>query len=63
LNPYLCKVDVEKVFDFLVNKIQIVGPIGVYGRSLGGIAATHLASKFPDIIKVIIADRTFCELE
>ena len=32
------------------------GKFGVYGRSLGGIATTHLADK----VDLIIADRTFC---
>lgn len=43
--------------------MKLNGPIGVYGRSLGGIAATHLAATYKDIVKVLIADRTFYELE
>jgi hypothetical protein len=41
----------------------VKGQIGVYGRSIGGIAACHLVSKFPAIIKLLIADRTLGDLE
>ena len=43
---------------FLVNRIQVRGKIGVYGRSIGGIAASHLVSKFPNIVKCFVGDRT-----
>jgi hypothetical protein len=42
----------------LVNTIKVRGQIGVYGRSIGGIAASHLVKKFPKIIKVYVGDRT-----
>lgn len=38
------------------------GKIGVYGRSIGGIAASHLVRKFPHIIKVFVGDRTMSNL-
>ena len=38
---------------------MLTGNIGVFGRSLGGIPSIHLACKYPEIIKVLIADRTF----
>lgn len=63
INPYNCKLDAEKVLEFLLKKLQVKGKIGVYGRSLGGIASTHLANKFPEHIKALIVDRTFCELD
>lgn len=47
INPYNCKLDAEKVLGFVVNTIKVRGKIGVYGRSLGGIASTHLANKYP----------------
>jgi pimeloyl-ACP methyl ester carboxylesterase len=50
INPYNCKLDAEKVLDFTVNKLRLKGKIGVYGRSLGGISACHLANKFPQIV-------------
>lgn len=46
------------MLQYLVNNIQVRGQIGVYGRSIGGIAAAHLVRKFPKIIKVFIGDRT-----
>jgi len=59
----VCKVDSERVLDFMVNKLQLKGKIGVYGRSLGGIASCHLANKYPDIVYALIVDRTFGDLE
>ena len=63
INPYNSKLDAEKVLDFLINKLKVRGQIGVYGRSIGGIASTHLANQFPDIVKSLIVDRTFNELD
>lgn len=51
-------MDAERVMQFLVNRIQVKGKIGVYGRSIGGIAASHLVKKFPKIVKCFIGDRT-----
>ena len=62
INPYNVKIDAEHVMDFVKNKLKIRGKIGVYGRSIGGIASTHLAAKFPDLVEAIIIDRTFNEL-
>lgn len=63
LNPYLCKIDAERVLQFMVKNLKLSGKIGVYGRSLGGIASTHLANKYPNIISSLIVDRTFCEFD
>lgn len=63
INPYNCKLDAERILDFVVNTMKLRGKIGVYGRSLGGIASCHLANKFPKIIKSLIVDRTFSELD
>ena len=63
INPYNTKMDSEAVLDFVVNKLKVRGKIGVYGRSLGGIASCHLANKFPHIVKALIVDRTFSELD
>ena len=35
----------------------------MYGRSLGGIPSTHLASKFSDIVKLLIVDRSFARTD
>ena len=42
LTPDQQKLDAERVLQFLVNRMRIQGKIGVYGRSIGGIAASHL---------------------
>jgi pimeloyl-ACP methyl ester carboxylesterase len=57
-DPHQEKIDVERVLQFLINKIRVKGPVGVYGRSIGGIAASHLVNKFPNVIKVFVGDRT-----
>lgn len=42
--------------------MQLKGKIGVYGRSLGGIASCHLAKTYPTIISALIVDRTFSDM-
>jgi len=34
----------------------------VYGRSIGGITACHLASKYNDLVELLIVDRSLHEL-
>lgn len=51
-------MDAERVMQFLVNHLKVRGPIGIYGRSIGGIAASHISSKFRDLVDVFIGDRT-----
>jgi pimeloyl-ACP methyl ester carboxylesterase len=63
LNPATSKRDAEKVLAFVVEKLQIKGKIGVYGRSIGGITACHLASKYNDLVEVLVVDRTLNELQ
>ena len=46
------------MLSYLRNNIGVKGKIGVYGRSLGGIATTHL-TKFVDMT---IVDRSFGNL-
>lgn len=62
LNPATSKRDAEKVLAFVVERLQIKGKIGVYGRSIGGITACHLASKYNDLVEVLVVDRTLSEL-
>ena len=38
---------------------MITGKIGVIGRSLGGIPSIHLASQYPELISLLVTDRTF----
>jgi len=63
IDPYLCKLDAERVLNFVVNKLGLRGKLGVCGRSLGGVAAGHLARTYPTYISVLIMDRTFSEVE
>lgn len=39
------------------------GQVGAYGRSIGGIAASHITGKFPDLISVFIGDRTMGDFD
>lgn len=63
VTPHKTKRDAEKVLAFVVNNIKIKGKVGVYGRSIGGIAACHLAGKYTDLIQALIIDRSFDELQ
>lgn len=62
-SPYNIKTDGESLIYFMLNDLMLEGNIGVYGRSLGGVVATHLAANFPEYIKLLIADRTFGNLK
>jgi pimeloyl-ACP methyl ester carboxylesterase len=63
LNPATSKRDAEKVLAFIVDNLGIKGKIGVYGRSIGGITACHLAQKYHDLVELIVCDRTLNELQ
>ena len=56
--PEIIKDDSEAVLRYCRQDLGLKGKMGVYGRSLGGIATTHL-SKFVDMI---IVDRSFNNL-
>jgi len=43
--------------------LKLTGKIGVYGRSIGGIPACHLARKYSEIIDVLIVDRSLTEVQ
>ena len=62
LSPYKCKRDAEYVMAYLVNRLRVKGKIGVYGRSIGGLTACHLANKYNNLVKALIVDRSFYEL-
>lgn len=59
-SPSNIKSDGECIVRFLWNELKLQGKLGVYGRSLGGIVATHLA-KVMDI-DLVIADWTLANL-
>ena len=52
------KEDAEAVVSFCREELRLKGSIGAYGRSLGGLAATHLAT----FVDMIIIDRSFQSL-
>ena len=62
LSPSRAKRDVERVLANVIKTFNLKGKIGVYGRSIGGIAACHLASKYSDLLEVLIVDRSLSEL-
>jgi len=57
-SPGNFKKDSEALMHYLRNQIGVRGKIGVYGRSLGGIATSHLAS----LADMVIVDRSFSTL-
>ena len=63
LTPATSKLDAERVLSFVVQNLGIRGKIGVYGRSIGGITACHLAAKYSGLVEVLICDRTLSELQ
>jgi pimeloyl-ACP methyl ester carboxylesterase len=63
MSPYNIKRDAECILNFLTNDLKLNSKIGVYGRSLGGIATCHLANNFPEKISAMIVDRSFSELD
>ena len=58
--PEILRSDVDEIYAFLRSpEIGFRGPIGIYGRSLGGIPASHLAQK----VDMAIVDRSFASLD
>lgn len=57
-DPDSIKKDAEQVFHFLKTRVGVRGKIGIYGRSLGCIAACHLH----EYVDMVIADRGFSDL-
>jgi pimeloyl-ACP methyl ester carboxylesterase len=53
--------DGESVIRYL--KSKGITQIGVYGRSIGGVTGCHLARHHPDVVQLLIADRTMSTLE
>lgn len=61
--PYNIKADGESIFDFVISELQLNSKVGMYGRSLGGVVASHISATYPDKISLLIADRTFGNLK
>ncbi len=63
MSPTKSKLDAEYVLAQSLSVLKLQGQIGVYGRSIGGIAACHLAAKFNDLVEILIVDRSMNELK
>ena len=57
-SPEIIREDSEEVLRYCRNELGLKGKIGVYGRSLGGIATAHLAH----YVDMVIVDRSFSNL-
>ena len=56
--PANIREDVDTIYHYLREKLNIKSKIGIYGRSLGGIPASYLADK----VDMAIIDRSFGSL-
>lgn len=63
LSPSKSKRDAERVIAGSIEFLKLKGKIGVYGRSIGGITANHLAATYKDLIDILIIDRSLNELQ
>jgi pimeloyl-ACP methyl ester carboxylesterase len=61
-NPSKAKRDAERVLAHSISYFQLEGKMGLYGRSIGGIVATHLGAKYCDLIEVMMIDRSLSEM-
>ena len=52
----------ERVLAYTVNNLKLKGKLGVYGRSIGGLTACHLASKYKNLIKLLMVDRSMDDI-
>jgi len=59
-STFTVAADGKAVVDFL--KRRGFTQIGVHGRSIGGIPACSIAQAHPDVVKFLVADRTFASL-
>jgi pimeloyl-ACP methyl ester carboxylesterase len=57
-SPASFDTDIKTILNFLRNEIKVTGKIGVYGRSMGGVAASIAC----ELCDMIIVDRTFSSL-
>jgi pimeloyl-ACP methyl ester carboxylesterase len=61
-NPTKAKRDAEHVLAHSIDILNLQGKIGAFGRSIGGIAACHLAGKYSDLVELLVIDRSLDEL-
>jgi pimeloyl-ACP methyl ester carboxylesterase len=62
LTPAKAKLDCERVLASSMKVLRLEGKIGVFGRSIGGISACHLASKYNDLVELMVIDRSMNEV-
>lgn len=55
-------MDVERVLVASLQRLKVTGKVGVFGRSIGGITACHLAAKYRDTVEMLVIDRSLDEL-
>lgn len=55
-------MDVERVLAASLQRLKVAGKVGVFGRSIGGITACHLAAKYRDTVEMLVIDRSLDEL-
>ena len=60
-SPNHLREDGEAIYRYLRDTLKVRGKIGVYGRSMGGMVACHIARKCH--IDLLIADRTFANFD
>ena len=60
-SPDRLRDDGEALYRYLRDEMKIRGKIGVYGRSMGGMVACHMACT--SHIDLLIADRTFANFD
>ena len=56
-------MDAERVLKTVMNKFQFKSKIGLFGRSIGGMTASHLAAKYTQLFSVLIVDRSLSEIK
>ena len=56
--PNRLQADSDMILKYCKETLNLTGKFAVYGRSLGGVATTHLSGK----VDMIIVDRTFSSL-
>jgi len=59
-HPFKLQRDGEAILDHLV-KVENVERIGIHAESIGGVVACHLLAH-QNLVSLLIADRTFCDL-
>ena len=62
IDPFKSMMDIERILAFMINNIKLKGKLGAFGRSIGGVTACHIAAKQPELIKLLVIDRSMDEI-